>query len=128
MSDPIISKLGEAQKLLKELEKLDSIKEFQPKLNAFLAAARSVLYIAGYQYGLEHRKGNQIVGLSAQDKFERQKFDSWCKNSKTYTDVLAHTLTEERNEVMHRSGQAGFYYIPKPIYGLAVEAGTALMT
>ena len=125
MSDPVRTKLGEATFHLERLAKTEAMKEFYPTVNAFLAAARSVLYVARHELGWKERLAAQRVALSPAQISERQRFDQWFDSCAAAKAVLDHRLTDERHAVVHRSGQAGFFHVPKPCFGLAIAEGNA---
>ncbi|MFN2397220.1 MAG: hypothetical protein ABR543_01040 [Gemmatimonadaceae bacterium] len=128
-SEAVREKFREVRFQLERLATTDRAKEFYPTLNAFLEAASSVLYVADHQFGLRGVKKSLIDRAS---RAERRGYDDWAAEEPTLMAVRNHPLTEERHEVVHRSGQAGFGYTPKPLGGLAVTDGgpfkTALFT
>jgi hypothetical protein len=117
-------KYREAEFHLRRLASLGAMEEFYATVNAFMTAARSVLYVARYQFGLEERLASQKAGLSPEETVDRRAFDSWYSLSQLVQTILNHPLTEERREVVHRSGQAGFIHVAKPLMGLAVSEGS----
>jgi hypothetical protein len=125
MSDPVRTKLREAKFHLDRLAKTDAMEEFYPTVNAFLAAARSVLYVARHELGWKDRLPAQRVGLNPAQISERKRFDRWFDSCAAAKAVLDHPLTDERHAVVHRGGQAGFFHVPKPHFGLAISEGNA---
>ena len=101
------------------------MKEFYPTLNAFLAAARSVLYVARHEYGWNDLRAPQRKGVTPAEIQSRKRFDEWYDSAPEPSAVEAHPLTDERHCVVHRGGQAGFFHRPLPIGGLAVSNGDA---
>jgi hypothetical protein len=124
-ADPVRTKLREAKYHLERLAEIDKMKEFYPTVNAFLSAARSVLYLARHELGWKDRHAPQRVGIKPNEVSERQRFDQWCDSCPEAMAVLAHPLAEDRHAVIHRSGQAGFLHIPKSPSGLAISEGNA---
>jgi hypothetical protein len=61
--DPIREKLREARFNLRKLEEIEKMEEFYPTLNAFLSAARSILYVASGELGWCTRK--KIIELDS---------------------------------------------------------------
>lgn len=94
-------------------------------MNAFLSSARSVLYVARHQFGWSELRDADQQALSKAEEDPRKRFDRWYALSRTVRAVLNHPLTDERHAAVHRKGQAGFFYVPKPIGGLALEEGDA---
>jgi hypothetical protein len=125
MSDSVRTKFGEVHFHLERLAKSKAMKEFYPSVNAFLAAARSVLYVACHELGWKERRPAQRVGFNSAQISVRQRFDQWFDSSATVKAVLVHPLTDERHVVVHRGGQAGFFHVPKPHFGLAISEGNA---
>lgn len=122
--DPVRLKFREANFHFEKLSKLDGMEEFYATVNAFVAAARSVLYVARHELGWKERLPAARVGFSPHQKVERKKFDAWYWSSPEVQAVLDHPLAQERDHVIHRDGQAGFVHIPKPIGGMAVTEGS----
>jgi hypothetical protein len=123
-TDPVRVKFREAIVHFGNLSKIDGMEQFYATLNAFLTAGRGVLYIARHELGWQERRKEHRKGFTPQQMAERQKFDTWYESAPEIKAVLAHPLAEERHNVTHRDGQAGFVHIPKPIGGLAVSEGT----
>lgn len=121
--EPVRLKLNEAHFHLKHMEKLKAMHEFYAAANAFVTAARSTLYVAQHQFGWKERPKSATF-TSAQE-IERKAFDSWFSTAPCVGAVLDHRLADDRHEVIHRSGQAGFVHVPKPkLGGMAVSHGT----
>ena len=118
-------KLRETHLQYETLAKTEEMEKFYATVNAFLAAARSVLYVARHELGWEERLAVKRVGISKQEEAERKKFDAWYSSSPVVKAILDHPLTDERHSVIHREGQAGFLHVPQPIGGLAVDEGNA---
>jgi hypothetical protein len=121
--DAVRMKFREASDWLAKLSQTDRMSDFYPTANAFLSAARSVLYVAGHELGLKERRDQ--AAFSASQLADRDRFDTWFAASAEARAVLAHPLTNERHVAIHRSGQAGFSHVPKPIGGLAIGEGSA---
>ena len=121
--NPIRAKLREAQMNLERLQDLTRSDEFYAAVNAFLSAAYSVLYIAEHQLGLPNTKKARAA-LPPNDRAVRERFDKWFQSSPSALAVKSHALGQDRHVVIHRTGQAGFVHLPRPIGGLAVEHGT----
>lgn len=116
-------KLNEASFHLKHMEKLKAMHEFYAAANAFVIAARSTLYVAQHQLGWKERP--KSITFSPDQEVERKAFDLWFSSTPSVRAVLAHRLADDRREVIHRSGQAGFVHVPKPkLGGMAVGHGT----
>lgn len=123
--DPILTKFREARFQLERLAGIEKMKEFYPTVNAFLSAARSVLYVARHEMGWRERLPVHRTGFTLSQETERRRFDAWFDSSAEAKAVLDHPLAEERRKVIHRSGQAGFFHVPKPLGGLAITEGNA---
>lgn len=121
--DAVRLKFREARYWLERLAEVERMRDFYPIVNAFLTSARSVLYVARHELGLEDRRDR--TGFNAPQRAERSRFDAWFASSVEARAVLDHPLCEERHVAIHRRGQAGFSHVPKPIGGLAVGEGTA---
>jgi hypothetical protein len=124
-TDAVRTKLRETTFHLAKLTGIDSMREFYPTLNAFLSAARSVLYVARLELGWADRRSAQRAGFTPAQQSERERFDAWYASSPEAQAVETHPLTEERHCVIHRGGQAGFFHTPSPIGGLAATDGNA---
>jgi len=122
---PLLLKLRETELNLDRLSGTVRRREFYANVNAFLASARSILYVARHQFGWEELRAPDRSALSSSEELDRKRFDAWYKSASTVHSILAHPLVEERHEVIHRKGQAGFSYAPKPVGGLALEEGDA---
>ncbi|MEQ1844713.1 MAG: hypothetical protein ABL983_03945 [Nitrospira sp.] len=123
-SEPVRLKLREARYFLSRLATASKRDEFYFNANAFLTACRSVIYVASHQFGWHELKGPQQKLVPPHQVAGRKAFDAWLNSNSAVKAVLAHELVEERHDVVHRSGQAGFTYSPKPIGGVAIEAGS----
>jgi hypothetical protein len=77
------AKWNEAHTLLSRLETESKRDEFYVTLNAFLAAARSVLYVLEHQFGWKELRGNQKIALAPPQTTmeDRKRFDDWFRNS-----------------------------------------------
>ena len=118
-------KRREARHHLDRLGKVKPAAELYATANAFVTAARSVLYIAQYQFGFADPARHGAESFVPTEAAERKRFDVWFKNCPEVKAVLQHELSVDRNDITHRTGQAGFIHIPKPGGGMAVSHGTA---
>lgn len=118
----VTTKFREAHANLERLRTIERAEEFYFAVNAFITAARSVLYVAQFHHGWRER--DKTKHYSTNDERDRQKFDTWFDVSAEKAAVLAHPLSADRNHVIHHDGQAGFVHIPKPVGGLALDHGT----
>ncbi len=119
-------KLGEAGHHFDTLGKIERATEFYAVANSFVSTARSVLHIAQFQLGFEDPKSHGGGPFGLVEECERKNFDNWFKSSSEIAAVLNHPLARARNDVAHRSGQAGFIHIPKtyPGAGMPVSHST----
>ncbi|MBI5048588.1 MAG: hypothetical protein HZB54_06550 [Deltaproteobacteria bacterium] len=124
-TDPIRTKFREAKYHLERLTDIEKMKEFYPTVNAFLSAARSVLSVACHELGWKERLSCYRTGFTTNQEGERKQYDAWFESSTEAKAVLDHPLAKERHVVIHRSGRAGFFHVPKPIGGLAIAEGDA---
>lgn len=121
--DVVAAKFREALVHFERLPTIERAAEFYATANAFVTSARSVLYVAQHQFGWRERpKGNGPLG-SLEEK-ERKNFDAWFTVSPVVRAILSHPLSEDRHDIIHRSGQGGFVHVPKPRGGMAVDHGT----
>ena len=119
----VVAKLNETRVHLRRLAEVKKAQELYATANAFLTAARSVLYVAQHQFGWKERPRHGTINPNQEQ--ERKLFDLWYPSSPVVQAVLAHPLASDRHEVIHRSGQAGFVHVPKPGGGgIAVSHGT----
>lgn len=121
------AKLVEARRKLLRVAAIERVPEFYDALNDFLTAARSVDFVLCFQFGFKDLKlsaeGRAIESaLSHAATTERKSFDSWAQ--KEGKVAREHVLKAERDQSIHRSGQASVHYYPKPYSGVAIEAGT----
>jgi len=126
--DKVEQKLEEARFHLAKLRDISSTRSFYPTVNAFLAASRGALSVLSYQFGtrelLASPKGKKLLAsLSPAQRSERDRFDVWMKTAGAA--ALKHPLKDERDEAIHRSGQPGFLYYPKPGPGMTMHPGNA---
>lgn len=123
----IDAKLAEARRKFRRVAAIERVPEFYDALNDFLAAARSIDLVLSFQFGFKDLKysaeGRAIASaLSPAAIIERKNFDGWVQiEGKAARE---HVLKAERDQSIHRSGQASVHYYPKPYSGQAVEAGT----
>jgi hypothetical protein len=122
---PVDAKLRETKFHLERLVAIESAKEFYPVVNAFLSSARSVLSVARHELGWRERLSHHRVGLTPVEEAERRSFDEWFESSADAKAVLDHPLTDERNRVVHRGGQARFGYFPKHFDDMIYADGDA---
>jgi len=124
--DAVIIKYRETRNQLARLNAAKDAKDFYLAVNAFLTAARSVLYVISFQYGWAHLKtaDKATLSLTPQQEAERRRFDKWTESSASWQAVLTHPLTAERHDVVHKSGQSNFIYYPQMGPGLAASPGT----
>ena len=124
-TEHVRTKFREARFHFERLAEIEKMKEFYPTVNAFLSAARSVLSVARHELGWKERLQSHRTGFTTIEETQRKRFAAWFESSAEVKAILDHPLAEERNVVIHRSGQAGFFHAPKPIGGLAISEGDA---
>jgi hypothetical protein len=121
--DIVVLKLNEAKFHLRHMGNLRAMHEFYAAANAFVTAVRSVLYVAQHQFGWKERP--RSATYTQGQEIERKAFDAWFMAAHSVQAVLTHPLADDRHQVIHRSGQAGFVHVPKPgMGGMAVSHGT----
>lgn len=126
-------KLSQAERALEGLSTTKSREDFYDGLAFFLSAARSVVSVLSFQYGLhEFEKGEKVAGtnrhltLSAAEKEKRQSFDVWLRRSAA--PVLTHPLKADRDSDVHREGVSSVKFRLPPGSGLLLEPGGPIGT
>lgn len=111
MLDAVEAKLAEAERALARLAVASAKRDLYDLANAFLVAARSVVYVARHELGWEDRRSVERATIGAADQEDRKKFDRWCSIEPTYRSIINHRLSEARSVAVHRAGQAPFSYV-----------------
>lgn len=121
----IITKFEEAERHLDRVSSASDLDDFYDFINTFLPTAHAVLNLIAFHFGWSQLKKKEKAAITdAQQQIDRRRFDKWAVSNISYQAILDHPLTNERHEIIHKSGQSTFIYYPQQGRGLAIEPGT----